>query len=73
MDIVTEKRKDADMKDLISIGTCSLHTVHRALQHEERASGWDLKKLSNAMYKIFDESLSSKADFQALTHAQQAD
>ena len=31
--ILSEKRSDMGLKELIDIGTCGLHTVHRSLQH----------------------------------------
>ena len=49
------KRKDAEMNDLISIGTCVLHTIHCAFQHGKDASKWHIKKLLAAMFKIFHE------------------
>ena len=38
IDILGGKRKDAEMNDLISIGTCVLHTIHCAFQHGKDAS-----------------------------------
>ena len=55
IDILGGKRKDAEMNDLISIGTCGLHTIHCAFQHGKDASKWHIKKLLAAMFKIFHE------------------
>ena len=43
-------------KNLIEIGSCSLHTVHGAFQTGVTKTGWELKKVLKAMYKIFNES-----------------
>ena len=64
MDILDGKRKDAKMDDLIFIGTCGLHTIHHAFEHDEEASKWHIKKLLAAIFKIFYESPSGKADFE---------
>ena len=44
LDILKEKQKNAEMKELIPIATCSLHTIHHGFQHEENASQWNLEK-----------------------------
>ena len=67
MDILCGKRKDAEMNDLISIGTCGLHTIHPAFQHGEGASKWHITKPLAAMFKIFHECPSKKADFENVT------
>ena len=43
--ILWEKRRDGNLKTLIYLGTCGLHTVHNAFKHREVASGWKKKKL----------------------------
>ena len=67
INILGGKRKDAELNDLISIGTCGLHTIHCAFQHCEEASQWHIKKLLVAMFKIFHESPSRRADFGNVT------
>ena len=68
--ILNEKRKNSELKELISIGTCGLHTIHRAFQHGGEASTWDMKKLLGAMFKLFDESPSRRADYERVTSAE---
>ena len=68
--ILNEKRKNSELKELISIGTCGFHTIHRAFQHGAEASTWDMKKLLGAMFKLFDESPSRRADYQRVTSAE---
>ena len=43
LEILAEKRKDAEQTKLIDLGTCGLHTVHNAFKHGEEASGWKIK------------------------------
>ena len=40
LEIFKEKRKDANLKPLLNIGTCWLHPVHNAFKHGAKASGW---------------------------------
>ena len=56
LDIAREERKDNDLKGLLEVGTCGLHTVHGALKHAENASGWNIDKILSAIFKIIDQS-----------------
>ena len=58
---------------LIHIGTCRLHTLHNAFSHGAKANSWKLKELLSAMYKIFDENPSRRADYESLTSATDKD
>ena len=42
----------------------------RAPQHGAEASTWDMKKLLGAMFKLFDESPSRRADYERVTSAE---
>ena len=70
LEILKDSRTEPDCdKKLINIGTCGLHIMHNAFKHCEKASTWDVKKLLSAMYKIFHESPSCRADYEKLTSA----
>ena len=45
-----------EYKNFIEIGSCSLHTVHDAFQTDTTKTGWELNKVPQAMYKLFNES-----------------
>ena len=62
-----------EFSQLIHIGTCGLHTLHNAFSHGAKASSWKLKELLSAMYKIFDENPSRRADYESLTSATDKD
>ena len=55
-----EHRGDAELNPLIDIGTLGLHAVHNSFKHGENESNWNIKKLLNSMFKLFDESPSCK-------------
>ena len=40
---------------MIEIGSCSLHIVHGPFQTGATKTGWELNKVLQAMYKIFNE------------------
>ena len=44
LELLCEKRQDEDLKKLIFIGTCRLHTVSRAFQNAEQSTDWNVKK-----------------------------
>ena len=73
LDILQEKREDSEMKELMSVGTYSLHIVHCGFQHGEIASQWNLKKIFDAMLKIFLKSPSRRADYEKITGAESND
>ena len=62
-----------EFSQLIHIGTCGLHTLHNAFSHGAKASSWKLKELLSAMYTIFDDSPSRRADYESLTSATDKD
>ena len=39
------------------------------MKHGEKASGWIVKKLLTSLHRIFDESPSRRADYEALAQA----
>ena len=47
---------ESEYKNFIEIGTCSLDTVHGAFQTDATKTGWELNKVLQAMYKLFNES-----------------
>ena len=67
LDIVREERKDNDLKGLLEVGTCGLHTVHGALKHGGKASGWNIDKILSAIFKIIDQSPSRRTDYERLS------
>lgn len=57
---------DAASKGLIDIGTCSLHTVHKAFRKAMNGTGWEIDNISKAFYRIND-SPARKEDYTKLT------
>lgn len=60
LDIIQQKQKDAEMKDLISVSACGLHYVHHGFQHGENTSQWNLKRLSVLCSKYSSRWISLK-------------
>ena len=50
--------------ELLETGKCGIHTVHCAFKHGDVASGWATDKVLSVMYKIFDQSPSTRADYE---------
>ena len=71
--VLTEKRKDEELSQLIDLGTCGLHTAHNAFKHGEKASDWQLKKLLSSMSKIFHEAPGRRANYKTVTDATEKD
>ena len=57
-------RKKKLLKSLFKVGTCGMHTVHDALRHGVRASGWCIDKILSSTYKMLDPSPSQSADYE---------
>ena len=73
LELLCKKRQDEDLKKLIFIGTCGLHTVSRAFQNAEQSTDWNVKKILMAMHKIFEESQSCRGDYERITQATEND
>ena len=71
--IVNDKRKEMEFSHSIHIGTCGLHTLHNAFSHGAKGSSCKLKEFLTAMYKIFDQNPSRRADYESLTSATDKD
>ena len=69
LDLLEEDRDEKELNQLVHIGTCGLHTLHNSMKHGEKASGWNVKKLLTSLHRIFDESPSRRADYEALAQA----
>ena len=44
LELLKEGRLEAEVNEVLDIGTCSLHIVHSTFQHAEKASNWNVKK-----------------------------
>ena len=73
LNLLAEIREEEQRSRLVDIGTCGLYTLYNGFQHGEKASGWELKSLLNAMYEIFDESPARGADYEKITTAVESD
>ena len=65
--MVHEQQRDDNMKQLLEVGICGLHTVYNAFKHGTKASGWCIDKILKAMYKIFDEASNRRGSYENLT------
>ena len=73
MNILEENWRNAELNPLLDIGMLGLHIVHNSFQHGEKASNWSVKKLLNAIFKVFDESPSRCTDYEKLTSSSKTD
>lgn len=48
---------------LLELGTCGLHTVHRAFQTGAKETGWNLDKFFLKEYKLFKDSPARREDY----------
>ena len=73
LNLLAETRDEDQRIRLVDLGTGGLHTLHNGFQHGEKASGWELNSLLNAMYKISDESPARRTDYEKITTAIESD
>ena len=71
--MLNKECKEEERSDLVSIGTCGLHTLHNSSKHDESATEWKLKKLLSSIYKLFNKSPSRRSDYEVLTAAIESD
>ena len=53
---------------LLEIGTFDISTVHCAFKIGDVANAWGIAKVLSAMYKVFHQSPSNRADYERLTY-----
>jgi len=58
-----EQRKEMDLPNLLDLGTCGLHIVHRAFQTGANATGWKFDQYLLKEYKLFKDSPARREDF----------
>ena len=58
-----KSEEDQDLKELISIGTCGLHTVIRAFQNALLSTDWNVKKILISMHQIFKQPPPCQPDY----------
>ena len=73
LDLLIEKRRHDCLNELISIGTCGLHTVTRVFQNAENSTDWNIKKVLSAMHEIFHKSPSRRAVYEKVSLATKQD
>ena len=56
LNLVNNRLVEKGEKNLLEIGSCSLHTAHGAFQTGVTKTGWELNKVLKTIYKIFNES-----------------
>ena len=67
LELLNESRHEAELKELLDIGTHGLHIAHNAFQHGKKASNWNVKKHLSTMSRIFHESPLMQTDFEMFT------
>lgn len=62
-----EQRAESQMASLLDIGTCGLHTVHRAFQTGGEKTDWKFDQYLKKAYKLFKDSPARREDFTEYT------
>ena len=60
-------RAELNLPSLIELGTCGLHTVHRAFQTGAKATNWDLDNYLKKEYNLFKDSPARREDYVTYT------
>ena len=64
---VVQERHDGQFPDLLNIGSCSLHILHRAFQCGAEASGWGMKSILSKLFYLFHQTSARRADYTTVT------
>ena len=60
-------RDELNLPSLIELGTCGLHTVHRAFQTGAKEMNWNLDRYFHKEYKLFDSTPAKREDYVTYT------
>ena len=73
LSMLSKEWREEELSDLVSIGSCGLHTVNNSFKQGKNSTEWKLKKLLTSVYTIFHECPSQRSDYQTLTAATDSD
>jgi hypothetical protein len=62
-----QQDSDPDDPELFDLGTCSLNVVHGAYKTAHNACGWKVHEFLRALYYLFKDFPSRRADYSMLT------
>ena len=65
--VVSDNRAQAELPQVIDIGTCPLHVLHGAFQTGAEAAGWKLKKILRALFQMFHQAPARRDDYVTVT------
>ena len=56
-----------EQHELISTGSCVLHTIHRAFKTGTESTSWNIRKTLHGLYQILHDSPAGRDDFETIT------
>ena len=56
-------------KELIDIGSCSLHTLHNCFHHGAQVTGWDIGSVLSALHILFKDVPARRDDYIPVTNS----
>lgn len=67
MRLIKKERLDADLPEVVDVGTCNLHVVHGAFRHGNKATKWESEATIKAVYGLLKDSSARREDFELIT------
>lgn len=58
-----QESKTQDLPELLNIGSCGFHTVHRSLQKGANVTGWKIGNLLRSLWQLFHDTPAKREDF----------
>jgi len=52
---------------MLNVGSCSLHTVHKAFRDSVAASGWDIEAFLSNAYYLYKDTSARRKDYMNLS------
>ena len=63
------EKDDADMPNLLNIGSCGLHVVHGAFYSGCRATDWNIDGILRTLHYLFEDSPARSEDYTSITES----
>ena len=60
---------DPDLPELINVGSCGLHIIHRAFKRGAVATGWHIDNLLQSLWYLFSDAPAKKEDFMKISES----
>ena len=65
--VAARKKTYSEASDILDIGSCGLHGIHRAFKTGANACGWNIDQFLRSLWWLLSDSAARRADYTSIT------